>query len=71
MFWGVAADRNPVAATLLRNIILVAIFPPPSGVPCGACRRGSHRRATRRLRCSPECAEGKFRKLRAEEILGS
>jgi hypothetical protein len=33
MFWGVAADRNPVAATLLRNIILVAIPPPSFGPP--------------------------------------
>jgi hypothetical protein len=31
-----------------------------SGVPCGACRRDSHRRATRTLRYSPECVEGAF-----------
>ena len=33
MFWGVAEGRNPTAATLLRNIILVSIPPPSFGRP--------------------------------------
>ena len=33
MFWGVAEGRDPTAATLLRNIILVSIPPPSFGRP--------------------------------------
>src|SRR5918997_421960 len=33
VFWGVAEDRNPVAATLPHNTILVVIPPPSFGRP--------------------------------------
>ena len=68
MFWGVAEDRNPVAATLPHNTILVVIPPPPSDDPCGACRRGLHRLPTHRLRYSPECVEGEFSEVRIQDL---
>ena len=60
VFWGVAEDRNPVAATLPHNTILVVIPPPSFGRPLWRVQTWVAPPPTHRLRYSPECVEGRF-----------